>query len=160
MTIAGRRSAALLTASLILLTPRATFASDPQVAQGTFDFTVVAVTSFRQADGNLLITQSLQGRLAGDVTGAVAETERLVVHPTGEVEFRGIDVCNCTAAGRTGIVTDHFEGRVAADGTLTGTVRSISSGGGLAGLHFEGSLSGPTTGPNAGTYTVQLHFDP
>jgi len=86
--------------------------------------------------------------------------EQLVVHPTGEVELRGTDVCSCTVAGRSGTVTDRFEGQVAADGQLRGTVRSISSNGGLTGLHFEGDIAGPTTGPNAGTYTIRLHFDP
>jgi len=38
--------------------------------------------------------------------------------------------------------------------------KTISSSGGLTGLHFEGDLAGPTTGPNAGTYTIRLHFDP
>ena len=160
MRFAVRPFAGLLTVSVILLTPRATFASESQLAQGTFDFAVVAVTSVSPADGNLLITQTLQGRLAGAVAGSVDETEQLVAHPTGEVEFRGTDVCSCTVAGRSGTFVDAFAGRVASDGTLTGSVRSISSGGGLAGLHFEGSLAGPTTGPNAGSYTVRLHFDP
>ena len=88
------------------------------------------------------------------------EVEQLVVHPTGEAEFRGTDVCSCTVAGRSGTLIDRFEGRIAADGQLTGTVRSISSSGGLTGLHFEGDIAGPTTGPNAGTYTIRLRFDP
>ena len=145
---------------VINLTPRAAFASEAQLARGTFYFSVVAVNSLPSADGNLLITQTLQGRPAGDVAGSVEETEHLVVHPTGEVEFRGIDVCSCTVAGRSGTFVDGFEGHVASDGTLTSTVRGISSGGGLAGLHFEGRLAGPTTGPNAGSYAVRLHFDP
>ncbi len=157
--VAVRPFAVLLTAVLILI-PRATFAAEPQLAQGAFDLAVVAVTSVRSADGNLLITQALRGQFTGDAAGSVDELEQLVVHPSGEVEFKGTDFCSCTVAGRSGTFVDSFEGRVAADGQLTGSVRSISSSGGLAGLHFEGNLAGPTTGPNSGTYTVRLHFDP
>ena len=158
--VALRNFAISLAASVVLLSPTAASASEPQIAHGTFDFAVVAVTSAHQADGNLLITQTLRGSFAGDASGSVDEVEQLVVHPTGEVELRGTDVCSCTVAGRSGTLTDRFEGQVAADGQLRGTVRSISSNGGLTGLHFEGDIAGPTTGPNAGTYTIRLHFDP
>jgi uncharacterized protein DUF3224 len=143
---------------VVLFTPTAAFAAQPQVAQGTFDFAVVAVTAVHQADGNLLITQTLRGQFAGDVTGSVDEVEQLVVHPSGDIEFRGTDVCSCSVGGRSGTFVDRFVGQVAADGRLTGTVRSISSSGGLAGLHFEGDIAGPTSGPNAGTYSVRMHF--
>jgi len=158
--VAVRNFAISLAASVVLLSPTAASASEPQIAHGTFDFAVVAVTSAHPADGNLLITQTLRGSFAGAASGSVDEVEQLVVHPTGEVELRGTDVCSCTVAGRSGTVTDRFEGQVAADGQLRGTVRSISSNGGLTGLHFEGDIAGPTTGPNAGTYTIRLHFDP
>lgn len=36
---------------------------------------------------------------------------------------------------------------------------STNPSGGLAGLHFEGNLAGPTIRPNSGTYSVRLHFD-
>ncbi len=160
MMAAVRAFAGLLIAVLILLVPRTTFAAEPQLAQGTFDLAVVAVTSVRSADGNLLITETLRGHLTGDAAGPVDELEQLVVHDTGVVEFKGIDFCSCTVAGRSGVLVFSFDGRVAANGQLTGSVRSISSSGGLAGLHFEGSLAGPTTGPNAGTYAVRLHFGP
>lgn len=157
---AVRTSVISLAACAVLLSPSAASATEPQIAHGTFDFAVVAVTSVHPADGNLLITQTLRGSFAGDASGSVDEVEQLVVHPTGETEFRGTDVCRCTVAGRSGTLVDRFEGRVAADGQLTGTVRGISSSGGLTGLHFEGDLAGPTTGPNAGTYMIRLHFDP
>ena len=160
MMAAVRAFGGLLTAVLILLMPRATFAAEPQLAKGTFDLAVVAATSIRSADGNLLITQTLRGQFTGDAAGPVDEVEQLVVHPTGVVEFKGVDFCSCTVAGRSGTLVDSFDGRVAANGQLTGSVRSISSSGGLAGLHFEGSLAGPATGPNSGTYTVKLHFGP
>ena len=158
--VAVRNFAISLAASAVLLSPTAASASEPQIAHGTFDFAVVAVTSAHPADGNLLITQTLRGSFAGAASGPVDEVEQLVVHPTGEVELRGTDVCSCTVAGRSGTFTDRFDGQVAADGQLRGTVRSISSNGGLTGLHFEGDIAGPTTGPNAGTYTIRLHFDP
>lgn len=160
MFAASRLSTALLAILVILLTPVVAFAAQPRVARGTFDFAVVSITSFRSADGNLLISQTLRGDYAGDASGSVDEVENLVVHPTGVVEFRGVDVCSCTIDGRRGVFVDAFDGQVAAKGQLTGNVRSIGSSGGLAGLHFEGSLGGPTTGPNAGTYAVRLHFDP
>ena len=159
LMVAARILVGLLSTSTVLTTAVTAYAAEPELAQGTFAFTVVAVTSIRQADGNLLISQTLTGQFAGDAAGAVDETEQLIVHPTGDVEFRGIDVCNCAVAGRSGTLVDAFEGVVAADGQLTGTVRSISSSGGLAGLHFEGVIAGPTTGPNAGTYSIRLHFD-
>jgi len=158
--VAVRNFAISLAASAVLLSPTAASASEPQIAHGTFDFAVVAVTSAHPANGNLLITQTLRGSFAGAASGSVDEVEQLVVHPTGEVELRGTDVCSCTVAGRSGTFTDRFDGQVAADGQLRGTVRSISSNGGLTGLHFEGDIAGPTTGPNAGTYTIRLHFDP
>ena len=158
--VAVRNFAISLAASAVLLSPTAASASEPQIAHGTFDFAVVAVTSAHPANGNLLITQTLRGSFAGAASGPVDEVEQLVVHPTGEVELRGTDVCSCTVAGRSGTFTDRFDGQVAADGQLRGTVRSISSNGGLTGLHFEGDIAGPTTGPNAGTYTIRLHFDP
>jgi Protein of unknown function (DUF3224) len=158
--VAARNIAISLAAFVVLLAPAAASATEPQIAHGTFDFAVVAVTSVQPADGNLLITQTLRGSLAGDASGSVDEAEQLVVHPTGEIGFRGTDVCSCTVAGRSGTLTDRIEGQVAADGQLTGTVRSISANGGLTGLHFEGDIAGPTTGPNAGTYTIRLHFDP
>ena len=158
--VAVRNFAISLAASVVLLSPTAASASEPQIAHGTFNFAVVAVTSAHPADGNLLITQTLRGSFAGAASGPVDEVEQLVVHPTGEVELRGTDVCSCTVAGRSGTFTDRFDGQVAADGQLRGTVRSISSNGGLTGLHFEGDIAGPTTGPNAGTYTIRLHFDP
>jgi len=160
LMVAARILVGLLSTSTVLTTAVTAYAAQPQLAQGTFAFTVVAVTSIRQADGNLLISQTLTGQFAGDAAGAVDETEQLIVHPIGDVEFKGMDVCSCTVAGRSGTLVDAFEGVVAADGQLTGTVRSISSSGGLAGLHFEGVIAGPTTGPNAGTYSIRLHFDP
>jgi hypothetical protein len=56
---AVRLVAAVLTAAAIVLAPRAAFASESQLAQGTFDFAVVAVTSVHSADGNLLPVMSL-----------------------------------------------------------------------------------------------------
>jgi hypothetical protein len=160
LMVSVRILVALLTTSTVVTTAVTANAAEPQLAQGTFAFAVVAVTSIRQADSNILISQTLQGQFAGDAAGAVDETEQLIVHPTGEVEFKGTDVCSCTVAGRSGTVVDSFDGRVAGDGQLNGTVRSISSSGGLAGLHFEGVIAGPTTGPNAGTYRIRMHFDP
>ena len=108
--VAVKKFAISLAAFVVLLSPTAASATEPQIARGTFDFAVVAVTSVHPADGNLLITQTLRGSFAGDASGSVDEVEQLVVHPTGEVEFRGTDVCSCTVAARSGTLTDRFEG--------------------------------------------------
>ena len=54
--VAVRTFAISLAAFAVLLSPTVASATEPQIAHGTFDFAVVAVTSVHQADGNLLIT--------------------------------------------------------------------------------------------------------
>jgi len=69
----------------------------------TFQNTSSVTTSFRQADGNTFIGQTVQAVYAGDLWGPVVEYIDIVIHPDGSLNAEGEDVCTCTLAG-TGTV--------------------------------------------------------
>jgi hypothetical protein len=119
-------------------------------------------------DVDATLTQEL-----GDLPGG----ERVAQIPTdrGDDDLRRPPVAREGAVGSVGEVPTT---EMASEALTTAAVETIARSGGLvagrAGGHrptlpraphdfadsFEGNLAGPTTGPNSGTYTARLHFDP
>jgi hypothetical protein len=133
-------------------------ASPPVAFNGTFTNLSSVTTSFRQADGNTFVSQTVAVVYAGDFVGPVTEQIDLVIHPDGSVNFKGADVCACTIAGRSGTIVLPFSGTGDASGFVSGRFTIGDGTGGLANLHGVGTFesSNGVTGPFSGVY----HFDP
>ena len=121
--------------------------------------------SMRQADGNLIVAYTFNQTLFGDVMGLDQETGTNVFHPDGHHTINVSGVCDpCTLKTPTGPRTGRMTSSVQATGTwmmgptgpvvlgFQGTIRGSGSGG-LAGLHFEGTVGAPAA-------TIKYHFDP
>jgi hypothetical protein len=135
-------------------------ASVPTAFSGTFANTASAVTSFRQADGNTFISETVSVVYAGDLAGPVVEQIDVVIHPDGSFDFKGTDYCACTLAGsgRSGTIALPFTGTGEPDGSLSGRFTIGDGTGGLANMRGIGTFesSNGAGGSFAGTY----HFDP
>jgi Protein of unknown function (DUF3224) len=155
------RGTLLVTAAVaVVLLVAETASATPSVAfNGTFTNGSSVLTSFRQADGNTFISQTVSVVYAGDFAGPVTEQIDLVIHPDGSINFKGADVCTCTIAGRSGTIVLPFSGTGDSSGFLSGRFTVGHGTGELSNLHGVGmfqSSNGGAAGPFSGTY----HFDP
>ena len=62
-------------------------ASPPIAFSGTFTNLSSVTTSFRQADGNTFVSQTVSVVYAGDFAGPVTEQIEVVIHPNGSSNF-------------------------------------------------------------------------
>jgi len=95
------------------------------------------VTSFRQADGNTFITQSVQVNYYGDIYGPVVSQTYLVIHPDGTLTGHGTDVCSCTVAstGASGTITVPWVVKGDVGGNVIVRIWTREGTGGLENLH-------------------------
>ena len=133
-------------------------ASPPIAFSGTFTNLSSVTTSFRQADGNTFVSQTVSVVYAGDFAGPVTEQIDVVIHPDGSSNFKGADVCVCTVAGRSGTIVLPFSGTGDPSGFLSGRFSIGDGTGDLANLHGVGTFQSSTGvgGPFSGVY----HLDP
>jgi hypothetical protein len=146
------------TGAVALVVAGTASASPPIAFSGTFTNLSSVTTSFRQADGNTFVGQIVSVVYAGDFAGPVTEQIDIVIHPDGSSKFKGVDVCACTVAGRSGTIVLPFSGTGDPSGFLNGRFSVGDGTGDLATLHGVGTFQSSTGmgGPFSGVY----HFDP
>jgi hypothetical protein len=111
------------------------------------------------ASGTTFYSEVLAGQYFGDLSGLFTDTDTFVTRADGSFQGHGTEVCTgCTLAGRTGDFTATFNLQGTATGTPShsgtgGHLTFISSSGGLAGLHGQGTFTG------ALTYAYAYHFE-
>ena len=144
-------------------------ATPPLSASFVGQVTSLQPLTMRQADGNIIATYTFNQTFSGDVMGLDQETGTNVFHPDGHITIHSSGVCGtiqvpCTLQTPSGPRTGVMTSSVHATGTWMmgpmgpvvlgyhGTIRGSGSGG-LAGLHFEGTVGAPAA-------TIRYHFDP
>ena len=152
----------LLLIPLLVFTLSVGFSSPARATAPTEYFTTYTPVSgnstlVRQADGNSFYTSSAQAVLTGDVVGSATETEDDTVHADGTDNFKGMFICTCTVANRSGTFTVQYTGIGAADGTFAGQNVVGSGTLGLATLHGHGTFQNCG---NVACAELFLHFDP
>ncbi len=159
----GRKAAALVAAAgaaLLLALPAS--ATAPTTGRGTFtDTNLTAPPMTRTADGNTFVTEHGAGVDNGTITGKRTFVITVEIHPDNTLNFRGVETCVCTVAGRAGTFVDRFDG-TGVGLSFEGRFTVISGTGGLSDLHAVATFTGvvnPRTGLAAGRYTVEYHFD-
>jgi len=146
-----------LLASLLLLPA----AHASTLSSGTGSFTATGdVISFRQADGNTIVTATEVQTLTGVLTGTRLATGIQIFHPDGTFTAHDTGTFTGTVDGRTGSIT--ISGASSGAGnTGSGQIVGDRGTGGLAGLHLQGTFQpviiSATTAD--GTYSAQFHFD-
>jgi hypothetical protein len=147
-----------LVAALGLFAATAT-ADQPSSTTSTYTATAPPdVTDIDTAGPNTFITESVQARYDGGVSGPYLITGTVQIKGDGSVFGHGNLVCTgCTIGGRTGDFSAvvNLGGPSLSD--LTGQLTITSASGGLAGLHGSSDFAGSAA---AGTNTWSYHFDP
>jgi hypothetical protein len=108
----------------------------------------------READGNLIVSQTLTLAMIGTFDGTFAVEVRFVIHPSGEVNDHGFATFTGTVDGQYGTLQLRTRGT---PGPIDGFT-IVSGSDGLANLRGHGTVI--FTGPGSGTYSGQVHFDP
>lgn len=131
-------------------------ASEPSSTGGTFGPTrAPAATSVRSADGNRFINIAARpGAFTGTFVGTYSEDLQIIIHKDGSTNFAAQLTCQCTVEGRSGTITIWLNGTGSPAG-FEAHWRIVDATGGLAGLHGQGTLSGPVPS----TYSGQHHFE-
>jgi hypothetical protein len=138
------------------------FSSPARATAPTEYFTTYTVVNgnsalVRQAHDNSFYTSSAQAVLTGDIVGSATETEHDTIHADGTDNFKGMFICTCTVANRSGTFTVQYTGIGAADGTFAGQNVVVGGTLGLATLRGNGTFQ------NCGDVACAelfLHFDP
>ncbi len=154
-----RKAPIMAFAAAVLAVTAPASATTGTAFSSTFQNTSSVTTSFRQADGNTFISQTVQVVYAGDLSGPVVEYIDIVVHPDGSLNAKGEDVCACTLAGtgRSGTIGLAFSATGDATGFVSGRFVFTGGTGGLAGMHGVGTFeANGSSGPFSGSY----HFEP
>lgn len=146
---------------LSLQAPPAT-AAQPQVASGTFGIVESTVAKTMSADGNIILTADEIVVVSGDFEGTLAVTTVYNFHPNGTFTSRSKGTFTGTlfegpegtlsysSAGRGEWTQEHGIPTVI---TFEGRNVGLGTGGGLSGLHVQGSFDAPN-------YTEFVHFAP
>jgi len=153
--------AALPVLAALLLPAAAASASASALSSGSGSFTTTGqVISVRQADGNTIVTATEVQTLTGALSGTRMATGIEIFHPDGTVTAHDSGTFTGTVDGRTGSIT--ISGASSGTGTTgSGEIVGDRGGGGLAGLHLQGTFQPVITSSVTaeGTYSVQFHFD-
>lgn len=145
----------------ILLTLPAV-AAPPQTASGAFAIVEQSLVETQLADGNIILTADETIAVSGDFEGTLAITTVYSFHPDGTFTSRSEGVFTGTLfGGPEGTVRYSSVGR--GEWTAEGGMPTVISfegqnagrgtGGGLSGLHTQGSFDAPN-------YTGRVHFAP
>lgn len=129
-------------------------AGPPAVAAGTYTFTTTSMVPIGTAGGNTFFATVLSVTYFGGVTGNATDTETDVVHKDGSFNVSGTETCDsCTIGGRTGSFVAPYTLTVSVAFQVDGHLTFTTGGGGLAGLHGQGSFT-------ADTYSYAYGFAP
>ena len=143
------------------LVPAVTHAqSSPGSIPASGTFALVAprqVLSEQTIEGTTFITQRVQYRLTGTMTGAMVGEEQIVFLPNQTAILRGELTFTGTVDGRSGTLQIVLDGR--GSGITQGQFVLVNGTADLATLRGQGTFEGfPHTG--TGTYTGEFRFGP
>ncbi len=143
----------------LLLVPATAYASTPIEVDGTYVFTSRVVVDVRQAGGNTIVKDVVGLDVTLGVTGSATFERMVIIHADGEYEVHGIITYDtATVLGRSGTLTERFDGTGVMGGAVQGRWVILSGTGGLANMQGQGTLEGAAN--VAGVYSGQVHFDP
>ena len=127
-------------------------------ASGTFALMAPPeVLSYEPIDGTTFITQRVQYRLTGTLTGTAVGEEQIIFLPNQTASLRAELTFTGTVDGRAGSLRIVFDGR--GTGITHGQFVLLNGTGDLATLRGQGTFEGfPQTG--SGTYTGMFQFAP
>jgi len=145
--------------SLVGLTSSA-WAGPPTHAQATGPGQGQTSTLIRTAGGNSTYAAVDTLSLTGGIIGLVTDTYTYTVHPDGSITGHGTETCSaCTIGGRTGTYTQAFSFTATPDfATFQGHFAFVNAGGGLAGLHGDGTFQGVATSATGFDETMQVQY--
>ncbi len=146
--------------SLFVGTAPAAWATPPTHAEATGPGEGQSQTLLRTADGNSTYSAVDTLTFTGGIVGTPTDTYTFTVHPNGSITGHGRETCSaCTIGGRTGSYTQVFTFTATPDfATFQGQFAFVSAGGGLAGLHGEGTFQGAATSATGFTETMRLNY--
>ena len=114
----------------------------------------------RTAGGNSTYAAVDTLSFTGGIVGTPTDTYTYTVHPNGSITGQGTETCStCTIGGRTGSYTQAFSFTATPDfAAFQGHFAFVDAGGGLAGLHGQGTFQGFTTSATGFSETMQLNY--
>ena len=134
-------------------------ATAPITGTGGFAPAARRVTiSTRSADGNTIVTQIQQFTDTGVISGSETDTVTFTFHADGTFTLRADVPFTGTLAGRSGTLTQRFQG-TGNPVSFQGQLETLGGTGGLATLHGQSTFVGSATA-GAGTYVFHYQFDP
>jgi hypothetical protein len=142
-------------------------ASAPMAASATFTQTTITGFEIRFAGSNVIFEATSVGSVSGDLSGTYEDSIRVVIHPNGRFTAQDRITCECTVAGKEGVLellvvdtgvqvdpdTAVFEGSA----VITAAAGELS---GLRGVfRVEGTVH-PPSGLSTFTLSGRIHFHP
>ncbi len=145
--------------SLVALVPTV-WAGPPTHAQATGPGQGQTQTLLRTAGGNSMFAAVDTLSFTGGIFGTPTDTYTYTVHPNGSITGHGTETCSaCTIGGRTGSYTQVFSFTATPDfATFQGHFAFVDAGGGLAGLHGQGTFQGFATSATGFSETMELNY--
>jgi hypothetical protein len=142
-------------------------ASPPTAASGNYTQTAHTGFAIGFAGPNVIIEASTVGTVSGTLTGTFEDSVRVVIHPNGRFTAQGTMSCECTVAGKSGVlefvVVDAGE-EVSPDISVFFGHAVITRGSGeLSGLRGVLEIAGTvdrSTGLSTIDYSGRIHFHP
>src|SRR5438552_3330471 len=150
-----RRSMVLAILPVFMLLVPIASASTRMTASGNFTAGEPSNVQTRSASGNMFTSYDITFSLTGDISGTCAGSETVVVHPDDSLTRKGTCTFNGSVGEKSGMADFRFNG-FGTSASLTGHFVNVNSGGGLAGLHVQGTFL--STQPNAGSYAAMFQF--
>ena len=156
-----RRALVLLVCvlSLVALAPTA-WASSPTHAQASGPGVGQTAALLRTAGGNEKWAAVDTLSFTGGILGSPIDTYTYTVHADGSIVGHGTETCSaCTIGGRTGSYTQQFNFTATPNfATFQGHFAFVNAGGGLAGLHGQGTFQGVATSATGFNETMDLQY--
>ena len=149
----------VLVLSVVALAPTA-WASSPTHAQATGPGVGQSATQLRTAGATEKWAAVDMLSFAGGIIGNPTDTYTYTVHADGSITGHGTETCSpCTIGGRTGSYTQEFNFTATPNfATFQGHFAFVDAGGGLAGLHGQGTFQGVTTSATGFNETMDLNY--
>jgi hypothetical protein len=142
-------------------------ASPPTAASATFTQTANTGLTVGFAGPNTIVEATNQGSVSGTLNGSFEDSVRVVIHPNGLFTAQDRITCECTVAGKAGVlelvVVDTGEPVSPTTAVFEGSAVITGGTGELSGLHGVFEVEGTVdllTGLSTFTLSGQIHFDP
>jgi len=153
------KSILLIALALVsLLIVSTAYASKPVQGAGTFYLNDdPIINSVRQADGNMIINQTLSFDYDGTIVGSSIADVTCLAKPTSETVCHGRETFTGSLEGKSGTFVFQVTVKVDETGQIKGQWTILEGTSELAALHGSGTVAGTV---DDGTYTLNYHFDP